>query len=282
MTRVKYKKPRAKKVRAPKPVPPPKPSRPKRSELRTYYKDLLSADRDTRIDALAKGMAWYDRLLAYSIYKQEGKWRTNQLREKSAAERDRGVGIASNDSKKKEIEFLSSIQHYEKIVPDFKPPLLKKVLTKFNKDKPKLEARKKKLANKFGEFLDLIKEMLKPFNSDEKQIDLYVDKLKAEYRISSEGNLTLDRTLVGNVRTLSRKCGVFPAIIQLLPFLSEAAARMPELDAQHHKTGRTVISNSKRYRSVLVMLNNLLNYYQKTETSKKLIRRVKKEKINEC
>jgi hypothetical protein len=282
MAHVKFKKQRAKKIKPAKPIPPPKPDRPKRSELRSMYRELLSADRDQRVDALVRAMHWYDKCLAYVIYKQEGKWTTSQLKEKNAAERDRSSGLNSNISQKKEVEFTSALQHYEKMVTDFKPPSLKKVLSRLNKDKPKLENRRKKLGNKYGEFLDIIREMLHPINADEKPIQLHVDKLNANFRINSEGDITLDRKVVGNLRTITRRQGMLVGIIQLLPVLSEAAARIPELDTQKHKTGKTLISNSKRYRAVLFMLNHLFQYYQKAVNPKKLIRRVKpkKEKVN--
>ena len=278
MTRVKFKKPRAKRVKPPKPIPAPKPVRPKRSELRSIYRELLSADRDQRVDALAKAMAWYDKCLVYVRYKQEGEWTTKQLRELNAAERDRAAGLKSDASIKKEIEFTSAVQHYEKIVPVFKVPVIKKFLDRLNRDKPKLETRKRKLGNKFGEFLTLMETVLKPKNADEKPIRLHVDKLSANFRISSEGDITFDRKVVGNLRTISRRQGLLVGVLQLLPVLSEAASRIPELDAQQHKTGKTLISNGKRYRSVLVMLNNLFSYYMHTDNPRKLVRRIKPKK----
>lgn len=278
MSHVKYKKPRAKKVKPPAPIKPAKPARPKRTELRKIYKELLSADRDQRVTALAQAMSWYDKCLVYVHYKQEWKWTTAQLREKNRGEKARASGIASNDSKKKELEFTETLKAFEKVAKDIKPPSILKVLSKLNKEKPKLEARKKKLHNKFGEFLQLISTALNPKNADEKSISLYADKLTSNFRISSEGNVTLDRKFLGGIRSTTRKQGLLAGTIQLLPVLSEAGARIPEVDRENHKTGKVVMSYANRYRAVMSMIENLFQYAIKTENPKKLVRRIKEKK----
>src|SRR5580693_7033221 len=100
-----FKKPRAKKVKVPRPVNPPKPKRPKRGDLKHIYKELLTTDISQRINTLAKAMAWYDTVQAYLAYKNNGKWTLNQLRAKGVAEHDRLSGIKQQSSTLKELSF---------------------------------------------------------------------------------------------------------------------------------------------------------------------------------
>jgi hypothetical protein len=58
------KKTRVKRYRPPKPIPPPQPPRPKRGNLKHIYKDLISSDRDQRVEVLVKAMHWYEELMA--------------------------------------------------------------------------------------------------------------------------------------------------------------------------------------------------------------------------
>ena len=278
MAHVKFKKPRAKKVRPSKPVPPPRPHRPKRGDLRKIYRDLLTADRDQRVTTLAKAMAWYDLVQAYISYKQKGKLSTHQLRNKNAAEKVRNVGISSNNDVVKEQKFVETIKEYEKLVKSFRPPLISKILTRYNRSKKKLETRKKKLTDKYGQFLELISHVLHPKNSHDQRIELRVDKISSPYRIDSSGNITFDRKIVVNLRRTSRKHGLLSGVIEMLPVLSESAARTPELDLSGHKTGRTLVSSKKRYNSVLEMLNHLNHYGLNDSTPRKLIRRPKTKK----
>src|ERR1700751_128603 len=203
MGRIKYKRPRSKRVKPPKAVPPPKPHRPKRGDLKHIYKDLISSDIDQRITVLAKAMAWYDKVQAYLAYKNEGKFTTKQLRAKNKAEKYRSEGIKSTHSHIKEDRFLNAILHYETMVNSYKSPLIKYYLRKYKKTEKKLIERKERMEDKHERFLSQLQEALQPVNTKGDKIKLQVDKLSSPYRISIEGNVTLDRKLVGELRKLA-------------------------------------------------------------------------------
>src|SRR6266481_316480 len=280
MARVKYKKPRAKKVRPPKRVAPPKQVRPKRSQLRKIYRELITTDVNQRVDALKKALTWYANCEAYVGYKvkikeklltDDNPWSTTQLRLKNAAEAARTAAITTVKDPIKEKQFIKAIENYEKMVNGFRPPLVRTVLEKYDAQKAKLEARHKKLRDKFGEFLELMKKVLQPRNPEGKRIELRVDKISSPYRIDLEGNVTFDRKVIANLRKMTRKHGMLSSIIQMIPVLTEAAARVPELDPKGHKTGRMVTSYKKRFVATVQMLNSVNQYQMLEEKPRKLV-----------
>lgn len=271
-----FKKPRAKRVKIPKPILPQKPIRPRRSSLRTIYKDLFTSDIDQRVTALAQAMEWFDHCIVY-VFWPEYNFTKLQLKHKNKAEESRSAGITSSVSTTKEREFTTAIKEYELLVNGFNPPKVSIYLRKLKKDSPKLTLRKKKLTDKYGEFLELLRTVLQPRNADNKIVDLRIDKIKSDYRIDAQGNVTFDRKLIGEVRKVSRRNGLLTGVLKLLPILSETGARVPELDTQGHKTGRTLVSNAKRLSGVYTMLGSLVKYSMTAESPRKLIRRSRKK-----
>jgi hypothetical protein len=264
---------KVKRVKPPRPVPPPKPPRPRSNVLRKIYRNLITSDLDQRVDALSKAMHWYDTVQTYLNHKQEGKWTIPQLRARYAAERSRTTGIDSSVPAIKEKVYLKTIRSFEKAFKVFKPPSITRYLSKLKTTRGRLEKRKNRLANKYGEFLGLLEKVVAPKNSEDKRIELRVDRIKSQYRIDSEGNITLDRKLVELMRRNSRKFGLFTPINQILPILSEAAGRMPEIDSQGFKTGRMLISWKKRHNALLEISNTVNRYFTTKDSSRKLIRR---------
>lgn len=276
-----FKKPRAKRVRPPKPVKAQKPERPRRSVLRNIYKDLLTSDVDQRVTTLAQAMEWFDKCIVYVGYPIEYAWPTAQLKNKNNAESYRYSGIKSTVDTTKEKDYIQAIKSYEKLVNGFNPPKISSFLKKYTHDKDKLVARKKKLTDRYGEFLDLLQRSLQPKNAEGKVVDLRIDKIKSDYRIDAQGNVTFDRKLIADVRKISRKYGLLVGVLKLLPILSETGARFPEVDSDGHKTGRTVVSNAKRLSGVYSMLGGLVKYSMTDQAPRKLIRRPrpKKERV---
>lgn len=268
-----FKKPRARRVRPPTSIKGIKLLRPRRSELRTIYKDLLTSDSDQRVTALKQALTWYDHCVAYVGQSVNHEWPIPALKHKNSAEQLRTQGITSSDSGKKESNYIKAIESYEALVNGFKPPKLNKILLKYKHDKSKLIARKKKLTDRYGEFLELINNVLKPRNPEDKSIDLRVDKIRADYRIDDFGSITLNRKLVAEIKKLTRKYGFLVGMLKLLPVLSESYARVPECDEKGFKTGRTLISNAKRIQSIYAMIDNLIRYSLTTIKPIKLIRR---------
>lgn len=263
-----YKKPRAKKVKLPRAVPPPKPERPKRGDLKKIYRDLITTDINQRINALASAMTWYDRVQGYLASKNQGKWTTNQLRYRNIAEKDRALGIRMVSPKNKEEDFIEAIKSYEKLVNGYKPPKLAPVLRKLKSSKSTLTEHKHNMQKKFGKFLTQLQEALNP------GVKLIVDKLSSPYRIG-ERTLTLDRKLLAHLKKLTHKYGLLSAVIQLLPVLSETMSTIEVKDYKGQRVGRSAIDSGERYRSVLTLINNLNNYSQRPEAPKSIARRRK-------
>lgn len=279
MARVKYKRQRVKRVRPPKAIAPPKLPRPKRTALKNIYKDLLSSDIDQRITTLAKSATWYDHCAAYIRHKQDGEWTIPQLRDENAANRSRTQAITTTDSKKKEEYFINTIQSYESLVADFKPPLLKNYLLKLKQTRPKLEARKKRLKNKYGEFLELLQKVTKPKNAKGTLAGFKVDKLRSEFRVSIEGDITFDRRAINDMRKLARQKGLLSVLIAIAPILTEPYARFAEKDPKGHLTGRTMVSFKKKYISLLDIISNLNHYALTEEKPRKIVRRIRPKKV---
>jgi len=287
MARVKYKKPRAKKVKPPKPVAPDKPVRPKRSQLKKIYRNLITTDTSQRVTALAQAMEWFDKVSKYvawmTLYKQKlawdaNPWTTIQLRFKNALELARTQGNNTLHDPLKEKYYIKTIENFEKMVNGFKPPLVRMVLDKYDAQKAKLEDRQKKFRNRFGEFLELMRKALQPRNPEGKRIELRVDKISSPFRIDAEGNVTFDRKVVSNLRRMTRKHGMMSAALQMIPVLSEAAARVPELDPKGHKTGRMMASKRKIIAAERQMWNCLHQYQMLDPKPRKLVRRLRKKK----
>lgn len=291
-----YKKPRAKKVKPPQAVIPEKPERPRRAELKKIYREMLTTDIDQRVGTLAQAMNWYERCIEYVKYKSAEKkakrykerrkwhevtnpWTLPQLKLLNALYAARTQGNNTLKSETKLEKYILAIEISEKITVMFKPPLLRVVLRRYEKDKSKLEERHKRFKNRFGEFLELMRTALKPLNTDGKPILLRVDKIKDQFRIDAEGNVTFDRKEVSNYRKMLRRRGMLPVILQMLPMLEDAAARFSEVDPHGHKTGRTVTSQKKARMAGHRMLFNLVQYQMLDPKPKKLVRRFRPRKL---
>src|ERR1700722_2685715 len=267
------KKTRVKRWRAPKPVPPPKPPRPKRSTLKNIYKDLISSDSDQRLEGLKKAMHWYEELQAYLAYNSE--LTLNQKKAKAAAERHRLIGLNFDKTKTKESQYILAIKEYEKLGKKYNPPKIGVFISKYSHVRSKLEQRKNRLTRKFGEFLELVDNAVKPVNYDGTRIQLRVNKISSEYRVDSEGNITFDRKFLDAAKATSRSHGLLPGLNYLWDALTEAAAVRMEQDVEGHRTGRYVIHGSKRYQAMKTMMHNLLVYQNSDKNPKRLIRRHK-------
>src|ERR1039458_7873098 len=110
-----YKKPRVKRVRPPKPIPAPKPERPRRSELKQIYRDLISSDSEQRVNTLRRALGWYDKCITYVGREINYEWAKPSLKHKNAAERSRTQGITTSDNPTKEELFIKSIKEYEQL-----------------------------------------------------------------------------------------------------------------------------------------------------------------------
>jgi hypothetical protein len=267
------KKPRVKRWKAPQPVPPPKPPRPKRSSLKHVYKDLISTNRDQRLEALKKAMHWYEALEAYLAY--ESALTVHQLKAKSEAEKHRLKGLNSDKFESKEKEYIAAIQQYEKMGRKYGAPKIGVFLSKYSHVRSKLEKRRNRYYHKFQEFLELLNNVLRPRNSAGDRLDLpRVDKISAHYRVNSQGNLTFDRKFLEFAKRVSRTHGLLPGLLTVFPAFTEAAATTMEVDVMGHRTGRYELNNARRYNALLEMLQNLVKYCL-TDNAKRLIRKPK-------
>lgn len=262
-----------KRVRPPKPIEAPKPERPRRSILKSIYKDLISSDSEQRVETLRRAIGWYDQCVVYVGYPIDHEWPKPQLKLKLAAERVRTAGISSVNNNTKEESFTTAIKSYEKLVNGFKPPLINNYLKRLRHDQIKLDVRKKKLTKRYGEFLDLLKQMLNPKNVNGHGISLRVDRISTEYRIDTYGNIIFNHKFVSYLSKLSRKQGMLTAVVEIFPMLMEAAGRMEEKDDAGRKTGRVLVSNAKCRASVKPMLTKLNQYYLSGNPLRKLVRR---------
>ena len=269
-----YKKPRAKKVKLPKPVPPPKPERPKRGDLKKIYCDLITTDTNQRINAYAAAMTWYDRVQGYLAYKNKGKWTINQLRARNKAEKHRSLGILH--TQRKEEDFTQSIKYYEKMVNGYQPPKLAPVLRKLKSSKGSLHEHFSNMQKKYKVFIAQLQEALSPVKNG-KQIKIGVDKLSSAYRIGNN-TITLDRKLVMHLKKITHKYGLLSAVIQLLPILSEAMSTYDVVNNKGLKAGRTSIDYGDRYRALLELINNVNRYAQQEYAPKTIARRRKPPK----
>jgi hypothetical protein len=266
------KKRRVKRWKAPKPVPPPQPPRPKRTQLRNIYKNLIASSRDERLESLKKAMHWYEGLQAYLAY--EAVFTFHQKKAKAAAEKYRLKGLNSDKSEIKEQSYIAAINEYEKMGRKYHPPKLGAYLSKYSRKRSKLVTRKRRFDKKYSEILSIMDKALRPVNVEHTRITLNVDKLTSNYRIDSEGNVTFDRKFLDMTRKTVRTNGLFPGVLDVLPILTEAAATTMEKDGQGHRTGRYVVSGTKRHQALLLMLEHLRDYCMYHDRSR-IIRRHK-------
>lgn len=218
-------------------------------------------------------MHWYENLIAYLTYNSELK--LFQKKAKHEAERRRHRGLNSDKSITKEMDYIAAIKHYEKLGRSYKPPKIGTYLSKYSHVRYKLENRRRRLVRKFSDFLEIVNSILKPKNYEGKRIELRVNKISFDYRVDSEGNVTFDRKFLDKAKRTSRTDGLLPGLILLFPALTESAAMSMEKDSDGHRTGRYVVHGSKRYSSLLEMLDSLIHYQLTDNKPKKLIRRHK-------
>ena len=252
------KKARVKRWKEPKPVPPPRPPRPKRSSLKHIYNELISTDRDQRLESLKKSMHWYETLQAYLAFHSEFTLR--QKKYKSDAEKHRLKGLNSDKGETKELQYIAAIKCYEAMGRRYHVPKIGAYLSKYAHVRSKLQKRKNRYVRKFEEFLELLSKVLRPKNYYGKSIELHVDKITSNYRVSSNGNITFDRKFLDQAKSTTRTDGLLPGLLDLLPVFSEAAATTMEEDVHGHRTGRYVTHGSKRHAALLLMLENLTDY----------------------
>src|ERR1035437_2298927 len=124
------KRPRVKRVRPPKAIEAPRPDRPRRTNLKTIYKDIISSDLEQRVNTLRRALQWYDECIKYIGYKIEYVWPKPLLKQKNEAELARAAAIPITNDIQKEKQFLLAIKAYEKVVKSYKPPLIKSYLSK--------------------------------------------------------------------------------------------------------------------------------------------------------
>jgi hypothetical protein len=265
------KKARVKRWRAPKPIPPPKPPRPKRTQLKHIYHGLVTTSRDERLEILKKAMHWYESLQAYLAYNSELSF--HQKKAKAAAEKLRLTGLNSDKDTTKELSYIAAIKFYEKMGQKYHVPKIGAYLSKYSRKRAGLVKRKNKYSKKFEEFLSLADTVLRPVNYDDKRIELHVDRIRSDYRIDSVGNITFDRRYLDKAKRASRTNGLLLGFYYLFEALTRAAATTPEVDGDGHRTGRFITHGSRRYKSLMDMIDNLISYQLNHKNPKRLVRR---------
>ena len=271
----KHKRPKLKRYKKPKPIAPPKPHRPKRGDLRKIFRDYISHDASQRINALARAMSWYDTVQVYIGYKQKGKLTTTQLRHKNKAENYRLLGIKVSNSRKKEERYVTAVAEYELMAKVYKPPRFRMYNRKLKKNQKTFSSRHERMKDKYGKFLKMFEVAMAPTSVSGSSIKLKIDKLSSPYWIGSDGNVTFDRKLIASQKKLGRKKGLLSVLINLLPVLSDASSRIPEMDDRGHPTGRITSNYQLRYLAVLTMLNKFNQFCQQSDAPKTIVHRNK-------
>jgi hypothetical protein len=275
------KKTRTKRVKKAVPIAPPKPKRPHRGELKRIYKAYLTSDIGQRIQVLVRALDWYDKAYVYVKYKMDHsnrKMTRGQLAALNCMFVARSKSISLSTPEYKLRTYIEAIQSYERALKGYKAPTFHLVNKIFSRKEKKLSVRRKNLTDKYDRFIVTLQDMLHPVTVENKKLKLQVDRLNAPYNLDAEGHLTFDRKLVSALKKTARQKGVFAAVLQLLPVLSEAASSEAEIDNTAFPTGRRIVNWQMRYHAVLVLLNNLYHYCQKPEAPRTLIRRAKEEK----
>jgi hypothetical protein len=262
------KKHRVKRVNQPLPVAPPVPPRPRRTLLRRIYRNLLSSDRNERVETLIKAMHWYEELLAYLIYQK--KWTIAQQRAEVAADKARIKGLRSDKDSVKEEVYLAAIQAYEKMTRSYHAPKIGSYTSKYSRVRSKLEKRRRKYGRKYNDFLELVEKILRPINNEERRIHLHVDKLSSNFKISPEGDVTFNRRFLDTARRATRKYGLLSGMFVLFPALTQAASQTMETDSKHFRTGRYVINYDRRYGILQRFLDQIVDYSLSADNPKPL------------
>lgn len=227
---------------------------------------------------MVKALVWFDDAWVYVKDKQKKVVTKEQAKHEDNMLKHRIKGTASNSSSVKETEYLEAIHYYEDLVSGFKPPKIDGFLSVLKQKGDRLQERKEKLKDRYGDFLDLMSRALRPKNSEDKRIELKVDRTNASYRISSEGNVVFDRKLVQHLRHMSRKEGILRGVVLILPILLEARCRTPELDSGGFPTGKYDQRKERWWIAEQEMLNSLIEYSLSEQGPRKLVRKPKPKK----
>lgn len=199
-------------------------------------------------------MHWFNRVMVYFVNNKEVKWTTRQLREIHVATKCREIGYKSKNDDTKEKEYREAIQHYEIVIQKFKPPSLKKIISKFLKQEKDLTERQSKYQDKYGKFLKLLNNALQPGPK------FKVHRLDSTYYVHSNGEISFDRKYVDSLRKLARKKGIFSAVLEMIHILVKPYE--PE----------------NRFDIAYDLLLNFNQYCQRPDGPRTIIKRKKEEK----
>lgn len=147
--------PRTPKVPKPKKVKIP---RPRAKELRMILKGLMTVSLANRIASLTYALQWYDQAIPYAVSKQLLDVKAKKLLDIAVKCRKQGIGTSNDDEQ--ETSFLMALRQYEKALASLKPPAVDKFYDLFKKKRVALEAKQKKLENKFGNVVQLLEKSI--------------------------------------------------------------------------------------------------------------------------
>lgn len=134
--------------------------RPQISELRDAYKGIISASIEERIEAMKKGLLWFDSALLYLTAK--GGITGAMQKNLSIANKARALGIQAGTLEEKETSFLLALKRYEAFAAvTLNPPSVEEYHKRYRAEKADLLKVDALLQDKFKFMLDALSSMFK-------------------------------------------------------------------------------------------------------------------------
>ena len=203
----------------------PKLARPKTTELRVAYRNILSADINLRVHGLTLALQWYDAALHYVIQKRKGlSPKAKKLHE--LATKTRRLAISSDMPGEKEVAIRKTIDLYEKVIGGtLKLPKVDAAYTKYDGMADKLLQKQDRLTGKYSNIMTLLAMATKPLNAEGKPVSMVVvDQQKIRQYDPMLLKLMYSREAAKAMKRKLRYEGLLPLVIQELPILSQAGA----------------------------------------------------------
>lgn len=262
--------------RPPKPPKAPKIKKPLLSDLKQIYKGLFTTDEGQRIACLNAAMQWYDnQALPYVVFTNKGTYTTQQAKALDRAVKCRRQGMGTTFNAEKETSYRTAIKQYELVCDTLSPVKIDTYYTDLDAQAAKLEAKQKKLEERYGTLSELLTKALKPVGMEGQDVAIQVGQVKNEFQMDpARSQLTLRRDVVRELRRRVRAEGLLPVVFTVLDPLSRMCAMRPQYDQSGVPTGGYVVAPSDQRTMERKLMANFLQWAATADAPKRLVRPV--------
>jgi hypothetical protein len=241
--------------------------KPDRTELKQIYAGVITFEATSRLDVLAKALAWYDKAIDWLV--DSGKMPTNATKALDIAIKSRRHGISANYDNEKENAFRLALSRYEVVCATLKPIPLKPFYEKYDAKKNALEKQAQKFSEIYQTLSDALTGALEPLDPSGHPIQIIVANTDKARKFHPElRKLVYNKPTADNLMSLMKSEGLFPVVVSEIATLSRAAA------LRQDTTGIYQLDATKQVAAMDRMLKRLSAYFKESGSMKLLYAKV--------